>query len=300
MPEFEKPEIYRAVLEELPAGVYFVDRCKRIVFWNSGAERICGYLRQDVVGRFQRDHLFARNDGQEGGDFDPLDQVLRDGKSSTIHVSILHKEGYRVPIILQTVPIRNEQGKVIGAAECFDDNIAASERSQRRSALGGLIGLDDLTGLPSKNSMVSHLQERLSLFAERRADFGIVLIAVDELENLQAARGPSVVSSVLRVLAHTVENSLRPTYAVGAWSHHRFLAVLNDCREPDLEPVADRIRQMIGRSEIEWWGDRIAVTAALGATSCQAGDTLESLLDRAGSSLTESRTSGGNRVTVAK
>jgi PAS domain S-box-containing protein len=149
--EFENPEIYRTVLEELPAGVYLVDRHRRIVFWNFGAERICGYPRQDVVGRFLRDHLFAINDDSGTSDYDPLDQVLRDGRCSTAHVSILHKEGYRIPIVLQTAPIRDEHGSIIGAVEYFDSSIASSQRTRRRSALAGLIGLGDVTGLPSKN-----------------------------------------------------------------------------------------------------------------------------------------------------
>jgi diguanylate cyclase (GGDEF)-like protein/PAS domain S-box-containing protein len=298
--EFENPEIYRTVLEELPAGVYLVDRHRRIVFWNCGAERICGYLRQDVVGRFLRDHLFAINDDSGASDYDPLDQVLRDGRCSTAHVSILHKEGYRIPIVLQTAPIRNEHGSIIGAVECFDSNIASSEQTRRRSALAGLIGLDDVTGLPSKNSMANYLQERLSLFAERHADFGIFLVELDDLEHLRKGRGPSVVTSLLRVLAHTLQNSLRPSDGLGAWSDEQFMGVLNGCREADLELVANRVRKMIGQSEVEWWGDRITVTAALGTAACRAGDTFESLLDRAEKSLAESRAAGGHRTCIVK
>ena len=85
MPEFENPDIYRSVLEELPAGVYLVDRHRRIVFWNAGAERICGYLRQDVVGRFLRDHLFATNNESDGNnDYAPAATQLRDDRYGAI------------------------------------------------------------------------------------------------------------------------------------------------------------------------------------------------------------------------
>jgi diguanylate cyclase (GGDEF)-like protein/PAS domain S-box-containing protein len=299
--EFDNPEIYRFVLESLPTGVYVVDRNRRILFWNAGAERICGYLRQDVVGRFLREHLLATSEEAEvanGEEYDPLNLVLRDGKSSTAHVSILHKEGYRIPIILQTVPIRDERGTVIGAAECFEQNLSASERTRRKTAPGRLVCLDEVTGLPSKSSMEADLREHLTVFAERHADFGILLIEVDQLDLLRATRGPSVVPSILRVVSHSIENCLRPTDVVGAWSNHRFLAVLAECREADLEAVANRIRKMIGQSEVEWWGDRFAVTAALGGAGCRAEDTLELLVERSEQSLLESASAGGNRVTV--
>lgn len=303
MSEFDNPEIYRSVLETLPTGIYLVDRHGRIVFWNAGAERICGYLRQDVVGRFLREHLFATSEEVEaanGDDYDPLNLVLRDGKPSTARVSILHKEGYRVPVVLQTAPIRNEHGSIIGAAECFEDTLAVSEQTRRSAVLGGLVCLDDVTGLASKSAMEAYLQERLTVCAERHADFGIVLIEVDQLERLCVTRGSSVVTSILRVVAHTIENSLRPTDVVGSWSNNRFLAVLAECRVSDLERVANRIRKMISQSEVQWWGDRFAVTAALGAVGCRPDDSLESLVDRAERSLVESTAAGGNRVTVVR
>jgi two-component system cell cycle response regulator len=301
--ELENPGIYRSVLESLSTGVYLVDLNRRIVFWNAGAERICGYLRQDVVGRFLREHLFAASDSVESAksdDYDPLNDVLRDGKPFTAHVSILHKEGYRVPIVLQTVPIRNDRGSIIGAAECFDENVAASHRSRRRNALGGVISLDEITGLASEVSMETHLRECMAALAGRHADIRVVLIRVDGLEHLRATRGPSVVPRVLRVLSHTIKNSLRPSDVVGSWSEGRFLAVLTECDESDLETVADGIRKMISQSEVEWWGDRFAVTAALGGTWCRPDDTLESLVNRAEQSLALSEAAGGNSFTVAK
>ena len=300
MTDFDKPEIYRSVLEALPTGVYLVDRHRRIVFWNSGAERICGYLRQDVVGRFLREHLYATYEGVETGgeEWDPLNQVLRDGKSSTVRVSILHKDGYRVPIILKTVPIRNDRGEIVGAAECFDDNAASAGKSRRKQAFGRLICLDEITGLPSKISMETHLRERIAQVAERHGDFSITLVAVDQLDQITAARGQGVIHSILRVVAHTVENSLRPRDTAGAWGGNRFMVALPDCREENLESVASRLRRMISQSEVEWWGDRFAVTVSLGGASCRPDDTLESLVERAEKGLVVSAAAGGNQVTV--
>ena len=52
MLDLQNPEIFRAALESLQTGVCMVDRERKINFWNDGAEKITGYLRQDVVGRF--------------------------------------------------------------------------------------------------------------------------------------------------------------------------------------------------------------------------------------------------------
>jgi len=301
MSEFDNPEIFRSILETLPTGVYLVDRNRKILFWNSGAEEITGYLRQDVVGHFLREHLLATSDELKDVDSDPTDPlsgVFRDGKSTTANVSILHKEGYRVPIVLRSVPIRSERGAIVVAAECFDINISASDRTRRHAVIAESGCLDEVLGIPARTFMEPHLRERVTAFAERQIPFGILLIQVDQMDHLRAARGPGVVPTVLRVVARTIENSLRTTDLVGCWSENQFLVVLMECKETEVERVAHRIMKMICQSEIEWWGDKISVTAAFGGAGSRPGDTLELLVGRAGKSLLRSIAEGGNRVTI--
>ena len=301
MLELDNPEIFRSVLEHLETGVYLVDRTRRILFWNEGAEKITGYLRQDVVGRFLRDHLLSPNGETNNADSDvtdPLNLVFRDGKSSIADVSILHKDGYRIPIVLRTVPIRNTRGAVIAAAESFDKNLSASERTRRQAVVAELGCLDGVTGVPGKTYMDTRLAETMTLFKERRAPFGILIVEVEQLDHFLKTRGPGIVPTVLRVVGQDIENSLRPADLVGRWSENQFIALMTECRESDVVRVGDRVRKMIGNSEIEWWGDRIRVAVALGGAGVRPDDTVELLLERAGKSLQESIAAGGNRVTV--
>ena len=43
------------MVEDLPVGIYIVDRERRIRFWNRGAEHLTGHLAHDVVGRVLED-----------------------------------------------------------------------------------------------------------------------------------------------------------------------------------------------------------------------------------------------------
>jgi diguanylate cyclase (GGDEF)-like protein/PAS domain S-box-containing protein len=301
MSEFDNPEMFRSILETLPTGVYLVDRHRKILFWNDGAAEITGYLRQDVVGHFLREHLLATSEEVKDKDSDPTDPlsvVFRDGKSTTANVSILHKEGYRVPIVLRTVPIRNGRGAVVGAAECFEINISSSERTRRHAAIAQIGGLDDALGIPARNYMEPHLREKLTASADHHVPFGILLVQVDQMDQLRATRGPGVVPTILRVVARTIENSLRSTDLVGCWSENQFLVVLMECKEAEVGRVAQRIMKMVCQSEVEWWGDTITVTAAFGGAGSRPGDTLELLVARAGKCLVRSLAEGGNRVTV--
>lgn len=301
MTELNGPEIYQTVLDGLQTGVYIVDRNRRIRFWNEGAEQITGYLRQDVVGRFLREHLLATGDGVKDLDSDPDDPInlaFRDGKPSIMDVSILHKDGYRVPIVLRTNPIRNSDGAVIGAAESFEKNRSASEWTRRQSAFADFGCLDAVTGVAAQSFMETQLRENLITFAEHNIPFGILLVQIDRMDQFRASRGPGVVPTILRIIAQSVENCVRPTDLVGCWGENQFIAILLQCKESEVALVGERVRRMIGRSEIEWWGDKFSVTSPLGGTGCRTGDKVELLIARAEASLKESIGKGGNCVTV--
>jgi diguanylate cyclase (GGDEF)-like protein/PAS domain S-box-containing protein len=299
--ELDDPEIFQSVLETLQTGIYLVDRSRRIRFWNEGAEKITGYIRQDVVGRFPRDHFLATPDqakNVEADPEDPINLVFRDGKPSVTDVSILHKDGYRVPVVLRTIPIRNSHGRVVGAAECFDKSPSASDWARRQASLADFGCLDEVTGVPSQSFMETQLRENLTTFTEHRIPFGILVIQVDGMDQFRCSRGPGVVPTILRVVANAVENCLRPTDLLGRGSENQFLAVLIECQESEVARVAERVRKMVGQSEIEWWGDIFTVTCAFGGAGCRIGDTSNLLVERAERSLQASIANGGNCVTT--
>jgi len=301
MPELNDPEIYQTVLDGLQTGVYLVDRNRRIRFWNEGAEEITGYRRQDVVGRFLRDHLLTTGDNVRDLDSDPDDPInlaFRDGKPSIMDVSILHKNGYRVPIVLRTNPIRNSHGAVVGAAESFEKNRSASDWNRRQSAFADFGSLDEITGVAAQSSMETQLRESLIAFAEHNIPFGILLVQSDHLDQFRASRGPGVVPTILRVIAQSVENCVRPTDLMGCWGENQFIAILLECKESEVALVGERVRRMVSRAEIEWWGDKFSVSSPVGGAGCRAGDNTELLIARAEASLQESIVKGGNCVTV--
>ena len=293
MTEFSDPEIYRTVLQTMHMAILLVDQKRRIRFWNEGAERITGYLSQDVVGRFQRGHFLAESEELNGSDenecnsADPIGLAFRDGKASLTEGSILHKDGYRVPITLRTIPIRNSHGSVIGAAESFYRNQTASEWSKRQVGLAEFGCLDELIGVPPQIYMETQIREKLTTFAEHHIPFGILIVQVDQLDQFRARRGSEVVGSILRVVAQTVENALRPTDLLGCWSENQLLAVLPECREPDVMHMGDKVRRLVAQSEILWWGEKFSVACVFGGAGCRAGDTWKLIVARAEKSLQE-------------
>lgn len=302
MSDFENAEILRTVLESLQTGVYLVDRDLRILFWNDGAEKITGYLRQEVVGAFCRDQLIAPDEHTKGvmGDAAAgLTEVLRQGKPSATDVSLRHKMGHRIFVRLRAVPIRNAHGSIIGAAESIEEDLAASDWNRRQRKLADYGCLDPTTGILNQAFVLSHLREAVATYSEHAVPFSAMMIEIDRLDHLRASYGGAVVPAVLRVAAQTIENSLRPTDFLGRFGEHRFLAILTECGESEIEAVGERLKRTIAISEVEWWGDQWTITASLGGTTVRHADTVDSIIERSEAAVGESLQTGGNRVSIS-
>jgi diguanylate cyclase (GGDEF)-like protein/PAS domain S-box-containing protein len=288
-------DFYRSILEDLHLAVYLVNRAGKIVFWNDGAERITGYLRQEVIGRTDNDNLLGETDGDDNdlsGPCAPTAVAMREGKAVQAHrISLRHKSGHRVPVELWSFPVRD-------AAETFDESVAISDWDRRQTKLATYGCIDQASGVLNHGMIHSHIRENLGLFAEHHVPFSILCIQLDRLPELQARDGPGAIAAVLRVVGQTLENSLRPTDFLGRWQENQFLAILTECSATEINSASERLRRMVSGSKIAWWGDRLPVTISVGGTAAKLDDMVEAMVLRAEQALQESIVLGGNRTTV--
>ena len=179
---FEDPEIYRGVLESMRNGIYLVDCSEKIQFWNEGAERITGYLRQDVLGHFCRDFFAPQEqDGKDGlcelGG--ALPTVLRDGKSLVTNLTLRHKAGHQVALRVRSIPIRNRDGAIAGAAETFDEDLRAIYSERRHDKLAHYGCIDESTGILTRSYIETHVRECLTTFTAHRIPFSVLCVEID-------------------------------------------------------------------------------------------------------------------------
>jgi sigma-B regulation protein RsbU (phosphoserine phosphatase) len=117
----------REILQLLPDGAYICDRDRRIVFWNSAAERITGWTAAEVVGRHCRDNILVHvdKDGHPlcGKEFCPLHRCMVTGSKSSMPLLVfaLHHDGYRFPVEVTVAPMMDAKGRVVGGIEIFRD-----------------------------------------------------------------------------------------------------------------------------------------------------------------------------------
>ncbi len=301
MTELGSHEIYRAVLDSLPVAVCAVNREGKVVLWNEGAERVTGYLRQDVLGRMCTEafleHADAENNPLEGNAA-PLLETMRNGNCVVVQASLRKKSGQSVSVRVKTVTLRGDDGRLQGAAEIFEEIQTRTPVERRHDKLAALGCLDQLTGLLNHSMIQAHLQEALSLYKVYPIPFCVLCVAIDGLPKIRERFGQAAVEATLRVVGQTLESAVRPTDFVGRWLEQEFLVILTECGESDLTKVGERLRKMVHHSQVNWWGDAWHVTISVGATPAHDLDTVGSTVSRAEQGMRQCADAGGNGIVV--
>ncbi len=284
MPVTSQPDVYRAVLESLPHGVYLVNRERKVLLWNDGAERITGYLRHEVIGRSCLDCLLLycdENDVLLCGAECPLARSMRDARPWEADVFLRHKDGMRVPVHVHVAPVRDPDGNVIGVATSFDERVLLPDWEAYARSRAVQDHIDGVTGIPDRESALRHLAASIEDFHEDQIPFGVLTIALKGLEELGQSHGIKAAEAMLSLVARTIVKNLHPRDMVGRWAGDRLVVVLANCPASALSRVAGMLARIIAVTALPWWGDRISVKAAIGGTAGRPDDTTESLTGRA-------------------
>jgi diguanylate cyclase (GGDEF)-like protein/PAS domain S-box-containing protein len=287
-PFLSDSEMCRGILESLPVGLCVVDLGKKIVLWSDGAERITGRLRHEVVGHSCISETLLHCD-QPGCEFCredcPVARAMKTSQSAEANGFLHHKAGHEIPVRVRAVPVHNQHGSIVGAVETFDElqPSASSNGRGENTALPGCI--DEVTNVASHARMQSHLRETLATFVAFQVPFGVLDIRLEGLQHFRASLGPEAASSLLRVVARSLEGALWKTDFVGRWSDDQFLVILSGCLEEMLPAVRERVRRLLSGDGIEWWGERHSLPVSIGHATAQPDDTVESLMERVQKSL---------------
>lgn len=277
-PFFQDPALYRSVLENLPIGIYVLDREQRVRFWNRGAEQITGYLAHEVMGQIYREPI-PHCDPQGrvlSGDKCSVTTTFRDGRAVQSHVFTLHKQGHRLGVQIRTLPLLDDNGITMGVAVTFEEAASEALPESAGALLGGC--LDPLTGVSSERLTRAVFTESLAELEDTHGGWGLLRIRILGLKEISGRYGADSLAVFLRTSAQTIRHSLRAEDFLGRWGDDGFLVMLHTASPIKVNAIAELISQQIRQSEISWWGDCFRVQAGVDWTVAGQGDELEKLL----------------------
>ena len=295
------PDAFERILTNLNDGLYFVDRRRVITYWNEGAERISGFSKEEVLGKSCADNILNHIDAQGRRlclGMCPLAKTIQDREERVSEVFLHHKDGHRVPVLVRTSVLTDDQGEVVGGIELFTDISGYAADQQWIEELERMALLDPLTRLANRGYLERELQARLEEYQRYGVPFGLLFLDIDNFKVFNDTYGHSFGDEVLKAVTRTIAANTRPFDLFGRWGGEEFLGIVRNVQLPELSALGERLRALIQESYLIHEDVELQVTVSIGAAAVQVGDSPNSLLDRADRLMYHSKSAGRNRLTA--
>ena len=290
--------VFRQLIDGLSEGVYFLDRSRRVTYWNQGAERLTGYRADEVLGRRCSEGLLQHMD-PEGrllcSRRCPMAATMGDGGERNVDVFLHHKKGHRVPINVRTVPIRGSAGEVVGSVEIFSDISGQVTAAERIRELEALSLIDPLTGAGNRRYSDIQLNSRLAEKKRYGLPLGFLFLDVDRFKSVNDRHGHAVGDEVLGVVGRSLVNALRAGDFLGRWGGEEFVVLIGGPEGLHLAEAGQRLRAVVAHSDVPSVPG-LEITVSVGATEARSDDTAASIVARADSLMYAAKRAGRNRV----
>ena len=296
----DSDKLYQKIIDTIDDGVYFVGMDRKITFWNKSAERLTGYSKEDILGKYCQNNLLKHID-ESGRSLCstgcPLFATIEDGKFREHQVFLKHKEGHRTPIKVRIFPIMDGD-EIVGAAEVFSPS---SPDAYEDDFVEGIINSamnDQLTGVPNRRKIESFLEYKFSEMKRFKTRFCMIFLDIDNFGAFNNTYGHDLGDDVLKSVTKSVMKATRESDLFGRWGGEEFLGIYRINNDNDVNTLAEKIRALVENTEIRYGESELSVTVSVGATIAREDDTIDTLVKRADSLMYISKQNGKNRVTT--
>ena len=136
-----------AIVESSDDAIIAKDLNGVITSWNAAAEKMFGYTTEDIVGRSIMTLIPPELQHEEPT---ILGQIRAGNRVAHFETQRLHKSGKRIEVSLTSSPIRDHQGRVIGASKIVRDITTRRQADEARLRLAAIVESSD-DAIISKN-----------------------------------------------------------------------------------------------------------------------------------------------------
>ena len=236
--EIEERRMYlEVVLRAAPDAIVTLDARHRIVEWNSGAERLFGYSREEVVGQNIDDLITSSDVLEEATEF--TQAVMKSMKVPPTETIRYRKDGSPVHVIVAGSPILVGD-ELIGVVAVYTD---ITQRKRMEETLRAMALVDDLTGLYNRRGFFTLAAQQLK--AADRAESRMLLLFADfdGLKQINDACGHSEGDQALIEVANVLRKKFRESDIIARIGGDEFVVLATETGRAGSDAIAARLEE---------------------------------------------------------
>jgi diguanylate cyclase (GGDEF)-like protein len=158
---------------------------------------------------------------------------------------------------------------------------------------------DPLTGTGNRIAMDQSLAREIAVTRRNKAPLSVLMVDVDHFKHVNDEYGHYTGDEVLRAIAQGLKSQLRNIDRVFRYGGEEFVVLLTDTDRETAVQIGERLRSTVLGLAFPHHAPSLTMSISLGCSTLLAGETADSLVQRADSALYVAKREGRNRLVLA-
>ncbi len=159
---------------------------------------------------------------------------------------------------------------------------------------------DTLTGLANRTHINERIKEEIAHIKSGGNIFSLVLVDIDYFKAVNDTHGHECGDHALREVSSIMSTMMREQDVISRWGGEEYLLFLPETDTPVAAILAERLRERIESTPIEYRDMKLALTITIGVTSFDPELGIDGSIKKADQALYEGKRTGRNRVVIHK
>jgi diguanylate cyclase (GGDEF)-like protein/PAS domain S-box-containing protein len=207
---------------------------------------------------------------------------------------IVRRDGEIRDIAVKLKAIRDHNGAII---KTYGANQDITERKRLERMLHQQAHTDQMTGANNRG----YFLELLDVEIERASRYGrslcVLMLDLDHFKSVNDTRGHAAGDEAIRTVIRGIQlTGLRQSDFIGRIGGEEFAVALPETGLQEAADAAERMRSLVAATPVRYASEHFSITVSIGVCEFRAGDSQETLLQRADEAMYQAKQTGRNRV----
>lgn len=286
----ERLRLNASVFSSAVEGILVANADGIIIDANNAFCRLCGYSREELIGRNPRLLKSGRHDANF---YRAMWQGVKANGYWRGEVWNRHKDGTLYPEILNLSTVLDSEGRISHyVATCSD----ISDLKQTQERLERLASYDILTGLPNRAQLTDRLRQAIAQARRRSTLLAVCFLDLDGFKPINDSFGHGAGDKLLHEVAQRLLGCVRDSDTVARLGGDEFVILLGDITTlPELTPSLTRILTQLS-APYRVAEQSVQMSASIGVTLYPRDDAdPDTLLRHADQAMYKAKQEGRNR-----
>ena len=290
----ESEERFRALVDGVEDyAIYSIDEHGLVASWNSGAERLHGYRREEITG-VPIGCFYTLEDVAAGKPEQALSVAEQEGRFEEEGWRV-RKDASRFYAEAVTTLLRDDSGHMRGYARVTRD---VTERKRLESQLAHQAFHDSMTGLPNRRLFLDRVAGALARSERREGSAAVLFFDLDRFKAVNDTLGHAAGDELLLGVAARLRAAVRGEDTVARFGGDEFAVLCEELAERhDAITVAERIGAALA-VPFEIDGTMASMSASVGMAFAGARHTPDALLQEADAAMYRAKERGDGLAVV--